>query len=171
MCYVLKFGSHLHKYNNKLYSTLGVGMQSFQTTLMISGDREMFTPYLPTYTHHRFLRFFAVKQPHPLSRVRRQAGSCQTNADCFPSGVNNISSEFVNCVAGQCVCMQCFMSDDDTGRCRNCSDYRYDIMQGICGVDNRPRQLTAFLLSLFLSSTGAANFYIGQDGLGKAYLL
>ena len=134
--------------------------------------QRMLTPYMyPHYIHHRFLRFFAVRQPHPLSRVRRQVGSCQTNADCFPSGVNNVSSNLVSCVAGQCVCMECFMSDDDTGRCQNCSDYRYDSGLGICGVDNRPRQLTAFLLSLFLSSTGAANFYIGQDGLGKAYLL
>ena len=144
-------------------------MQLYKFTILV--HREMFTPYLHPYTHHRFLRFFAVRQPHPLSRVRRQGGSCQTNADCFPSGVNNVSSEFVSCVAGQCVCMECFMSDDDTGRCRNCSDYRYDSAQDMCGVDNRPRQLTAFLLSLFLSSTGAANFYIGQDGLGKAYLL
>ena len=43
-------------------------------------------------------------------------------------------------------------------------------VQGMCGVDNRPCQLTAFLLSLFLSLMGTANFYTGQDGLGKAYL-
>lgn len=172
--------------------TLSVGMQSFQTTLKLSDQPESGTysllyliatfytilvqgkcshPFLHPYTLHRFLRFFAVKQPDPLSRVRRQGGSCQTNADCLPSGVSNISSDLVSCVAGQCLCMDCFMSDDDSGRCRRCNDYPYDPVLRICGRDDRPRQLTAFLLSLFLSSTGAANFYIGQDGLGKAHLL
>ena len=67
---------------------------------------------------------------------------------------------------GECVCNMCF-TRNSSGLCELCSDYRYSSSQGICGVDNRPRQLTAFLLSLFLSSTGAANFYIGRNELGK----
>lgn len=68
-------------------------------------------------------------------------------------------------VVGQCVCNDCFMMDDSTGRCSVCSDYPYTSPGG-CGTDNRQSQLTAFLLSLFLSSTGAANFYIGRNELG-----
>ena len=59
------------------------------------------------------------------------------------------------------------MRDGETGRCRLCDDYRYSQGQRICGNDNRPSQLTAFLLSFFLSGTGAANFYIGQTSLGQ----
>ena len=60
---------------------------------------------------------------------------------------------------------------NDAGRCSAtlCSDFGYDNASQACGVDRRPTQLAAFLISLFVSSTGAANFYIGQNGLGKKY--
>ena len=60
---------------------------------------------------------------------------------------------------------------DSNGRCsaRLCPDYIYDNGTQVCGNDGRPTQLAAFLISLFVSSTGAANFYIGQNGLGKFY--
>ena len=49
-----------------------------------------------------------------------------------------------------------------------CPDFQYDNKTRMCSsVDNRKSQLTAFLLSLFLSYVGAANFYIGQNGLGE----
>lgn len=71
-------------------------------------------------------------------------------------------------LTGSCVCSDCFMLDGQ-GQCSStlCIDYQYNNGSGVCLPDNRPSQLTAFLLSLFLSSTGAANFFIGQDGLGK----
>ena len=59
------------------------------------------------------------------------------------------------------------MMDSETGRCRLCSDYTYSEVLQTCGNDNRQSQLTAFLLSFFLSGTGAANFYIGQMSLGQ----
>ena len=68
------------------------------------------------------------------------------------------------------MCNECFMKDEETGRCRLCADYVYGEIAQDCGTDNRPSQLTAFLLSLFLSGTGAANFYIGQTGLGQCEL-
>ena len=71
---------------------------------------------------------------------------------------------------GKCVCNDCFMRATN-GTCRLCQDYLYSDGQQQCVTDNRPSQLTAFLLSLFLSSTGAANFYIGQNSLGEAYLV
>lgn len=73
---------------------------------------------------------------------------------------------FVVFHSGECVCTDCFMINDTTGRCRICSDYAYSNISRACGVDHRPSQLTAFLLSFFLSSTGAANFYIGRSSLG-----
>jgi hypothetical protein len=59
------------------------------------------------------------------------------------------------------------MINDSNGRCRTCSDYTYIESRRECGIDSRPSQLTAFLLSFFLASTGAANFYIGRDDLGE----
>ena len=56
------------------------------------------------------------------------------------------------------------------GTCVNveCKDVHYDQEDLEC-IDNRPKQLVAFLLSIFLSSCGAANFYIGRDDLGTMH--
>ncbi len=59
------------------------------------------------------------------------------------------------------------MYDPGQGICFNCSDYLYFDVNGTCGVDNRQDQRRAFFLSLFFSSTGAANFYIKSYGLGE----
>ena len=84
-----------------------------------------------------------------------------------------IVTQFVNFPTlseGVCACSECF-EEGPSGRCVNveCEDWRYDQSEREC-VDNRPKQLTAFLLSLFISSTGAANFYIGRNDLGKSLL-
>ena len=70
--------------------------------------------------------------------------------------------------AGRCECADCFMLDEQ-GQCSStlCPDFQYNNGSGVCATDQRQTQLTAFLLSLFLSSTGAANFYIGQSALGE----
>lgn len=65
-----------------------------------------------------------------------------------------------------CVCSGCF-AYNSAGLCTVCPSYQYNNASGECGIDRRPKQLTAFLLSLFLSSVGAANFYIHQNGLGE----
>ena len=50
-----------------------------------------------------------------------------------------------------------------------CNRYLTDTQE--CG-DDRKSQKTALLLSVFLSASGAANFYIGQNVLGMyMYLL
>lgn len=69
---------------------------------------------------------------------------------------------------GLCVCNDCFTKASN-GTCVNveCEDWRFNPSEQKCD-DDRPKQLTAFLLSLFLSSTGAANFYIGRNDLGKS---
>ncbi|XP_064399281.1 uncharacterized protein LOC135345769 [Halichondria panicea] len=113
-------------------------------------------------------------------RVRRQSpATCNSNSDCLADPTLNPPVELVQCFpgtgpggAGQCECSQCFMLNSN-GLCdvSLCPDYLYNNVSDVCGQDSRPRQLTAFLVSLFASSTGAANFYIGQDGLGGGQLV
>lgn len=106
-------------------------------------------------------------------RFKRQSTRvCEdgNNTLCLPEGVTSAPMELVDCIEGQCVCQDCFMINDSTGQCRICSEYSYRNGSNSCGLDNRPSQLTAFLLSLFLSSTGAANFYIGRNDIGGGQL-
>ena len=139
---------------------------------------------------------YRVVRDVELTRSVRQSNTfqCQNegqNGECVPEGVDNIPTSLVNCVAGkilytfnsmcqalelfnvlgQCVCNMCFMRNSSSGRCRTCMEYPYSRNQSLCGFDSRPKQLTAFLLSFFLSSTGAANFYIGQNSLGNNILV
>ncbi len=93
---------------------------------------------------------------------------CTNSSDCFPPGVNNAPASLISCDGlNLCICNECF-ERNETGQCElnDCDDYEYDSSQREC-VDDRRSQLVAFLLSLFLASTGAANFYIGQNGLGE----
>ena len=111
----------------------------------------------------------------PGSRVRREietrqvvSMNCSEAPQCWPDNTP-VPSTLINCdqVTNQCICNDCFFRND-TGRCEEDSCEDYFFRDNEC-VDDRPSQLTAFLLSLFLSSTGAANFYIGQDGLGRSF--
>lgn len=70
-------------------------------------------------------------------------------------------------LGGVCECNACFMVDPGSSTCFTCSDFMYDPASGSCGTDFRQDQRRAFVLSFFLSSTGAANFYIESYGLGK----
>ncbi len=72
---------------------------------------------------------------------------------------------------GECQCSDCFMLNSN-GTCEAslCPDYLYNNNSNVCGADSRPSQLTAFLLTLFVASTGAGNFYIGQDALGDSFI-
>ena len=67
---------------------------------------------------------------------------------------------------GVCDCNDCFERGDNVTCVQSsCDEYSYDEAELEC-KDDRPKQLTALLLSVFISSTGAANFYIGRDDLG-----
>ena len=70
-------------------------------------------------------------------------------------------------LGGECECNKCLMLHPDSRKCFTCVDYPYNITSDSCGTDVRQDQRRAFVLSLFLSSTGAANFYIESYGLGK----
>ena len=99
----------------------------------------------------------------------RQEFSCDDNSDCYPNAT--VPSSLVECFSGVCRCMECFELGSD-GRCTiefpTC--YFYDSGTLSC-QDDRRSQLVAFLLSLFLSGVGAANFYVGQTGLAVGQLV
>lgn len=117
----------------------------------------------------RFLHDFSRSYQGEHVRVRRQtARNCTSDEECIrnPTVTGNVSSNLVRCDNGNCVCNDCFFMDNSDGLCYTCIDYPYNSTTRMCGSDSRQNQLTALLLSLFLSAFGAANFYIEQTALG-----
>ena len=103
-----------------------------------------------------------------ISVVLRQA-TCSNPSQCLPEEFRNISAptDLVNCTDGVCTCNDCFTVTGSTCTIRQCWSFE----NGSC-VDGRTRsQQTATLLSAFLSSVGAANFYIGRNDLGAGQLV
>lgn len=96
------------------------------------------------------------------------AYTCNSAIDCVPSNIGAaVPESFINCnsTSGQCICSGCFDLFNDTCQLNKC--HRYDSTQNC--TDNRKSQRKVILLSAFLSSVGAANFYIGQYLLGRLY--
>ena len=91
---------------------------------------------------------------------------CTEDKDCYPKESENytIPSDLVSCKEQTCVCVDCFYSLNDTCAVRGC--HHYDNDTGKC-VDERKSLKKVLILSVFLSSTGTANSYIGQSTLGK----
>lgn len=118
----------------------------------------------------------AISYSSPLLTERQSPEpSCATQQDCFPNELANSTSvpdPFIRCnAAGRCVCESCFMLNETGNVCYlqpPCTNFNVNTSQ--C-VDTRRSQLTAFLLSLFLSWTGAANFYINQLALAIPQLI
>lgn len=109
--------------------------------------------------------------------IRQTAPLCSSNSDCFPSGFTNSSIvpvSLVQCLSnGACFCNECFTRNLTTNKCffeyPNC--YYFDKTSGTSTcVDRRRSQVVAFVLSLTLAGVGAANFYIGQNGLAGGQL-
>ena len=95
--------------------------------------------------------------------------SCLDSFQCLPAEFRNVSvpADAVNCTDGVCSCSSCFTVTGGTCSLRQCWSFE----NGSC-VDGRTRsQLTAILLSAFLSSVGAANFYIGRNDLAAGQLV
>lgn len=92
---------------------------------------------------------------------------CNNVTDCVPFNLTeSIPQDLIDCntSSGVCVCSECFELLNDTCQLRKC--WEFNAEQNLC-TDNRKTQKTAVLLSAFLSSVGAANFYIGQYLLGE----
>ena len=105
----------------------------------------------------------------PISVALRQA-ACSTPAQCLPAeefGNISVPTDLVNCTDGVCSCSSCFVVNGSACTIRQCWSWE----NGSC-VDGRTlSQRTAVLLSAFLSSVGAANFYIGRNDLGAGQLV
>ena len=105
----------------------------------------------------------------------RQSFICSNDSQCYPNGLTNVPQRLIECVSGTCTCYDCFTQDQSTGQCTQTvatpADCYYFNSVTLQCVDNRKSQVVAFALSLTLSSVGAANFYIGQNGLGAGQLV
>ena len=104
--------------------------------------------------------------------MRQNQLSCTDDRDCYPNEYSNqtIPTRLIECTNNICFCGDCF-SQDDNGRCvieNEC--YYYNDRTAEC-VDNRRSQVTAFVLSMLLSSVGAANFYIERYDLAVSQLV
>ena len=100
--------------------------------------------------------------------VRQAAGTCNSQADCLPANLTGytVPDSLVTCNQGICQCSQSCFTLTET-RCGYSTCGWYGPNTTICTPINQKSQLIAFFLTLFLSDVGAANFYIGQSGLGK----
>ena len=106
----------------------------------------------------------------PIHRVKRlqvefPLNRCTSDASCV--SYMNVSSELVHCDlnTGLCICNDCFVRINDTCQVVAPTCRSYSEASEQC-LDLRKSQETALLLTVFLSSIGAANFYIGQNLLG-----
>ena len=112
------------------------------------------------------------------TRSLLQTFMCASQEECVPDEFRNstgvptgVPTNLVDCIFGECICQDCFMVAEvgsDVGRCtlRECREYTRNGCE-----DDRRSQLTALLLSIFLSGVGAANFYIDRDGLAAGQLV
>eukprot|EP00731_Ephydatia_muelleri_P006821 Em0003g1069a len=97
--------------------------------------------------------------------------ACSNSSDCYPAGLNGTSVpiKYINCSNQKCVCSGCFYATISYKSCAYQSCWEYAKTTQTCN-DLRKDQRTAFLLSLFLSALGAANFYIERYDLGGIQL-
>eukprot|EP00731_Ephydatia_muelleri_P002409 Em0001g2409a len=130
------------------------------------------------------LKLVVVEDSHPCLGTQDVHGmswavratafvSCLNNTDCYPTVLKGsaVPSDYIKCESYNCICSgNCFKLNgficdfsvwgeysNATNNCTTASDLK--------------DQKTAFLLSLFLSSIGAANFYIGRNDLAIPQLV
>ena len=102
-----------------------------------------------------------------ISGVVKQTASSDTT-QCLPDEYQNVSvpKEIVSCNGGVCSCDDCFTAAGSICAIGQCWSFE----NGSC-IDGRNRsKLISILLTAFLSSIGAANFYIGRYDLGVIQL-
>jgi hypothetical protein len=113
--------------------------------------------------------------PSLTKRIETPSG-CVNNvaSHCYPANFSGIPINLIQCINTKCFCTDCFTLNATSGKCSltipsptDC--YYFDAHTASC-IDNRKSQTTAFVLSLLLSDVGAANFYIGRNGLGAGQL-
>ena len=94
--------------------------------------------------------------------------TCSTSNDCYPNNLygSRVPTKYINCSDQKCVCSDCFYATNSYKSCAYQRCWEYDDITQTCN-DLRKDQRTAFLLSLFLSALGAANFYVQQYVMGR----
>ena len=113
-------------------------------------------------------RFLSIS-PTQFNRQTYVWSQCSSDEDCIPIEYQNVTipTSLISCntSSGLCKCQKCFIRSKDVCKInRNaCNKFMADTSE--CS-DDRKFQKTTLLLSVFLSATGAANFYIGQNILG-----
>ena len=122
------------------------------------------------YTSHAFPRVYPeLEGPRgEVISVNLRQIACSDPSQCLPEEYRNASvpTDIVNCTGGVCICSSCFVAAGTTCAISPCWNFE----NGSC-IDGRTRsQVTAILLSAFLSSVGVANFYIGRYDLGAGQL-
>lgn len=124
--------------------------------------------YYVLYVEIIIFLFCFVFRSVAISKTRKGfSNACQENEDCIPAEYNNVPSTLISCntSTGLCECNECFIRLRDVCQLNNKTCEKFDDELPAC-TDDRRSQKKALLLSTFLSSTGAANFYIGQNILG-----
>eukprot|EP00731_Ephydatia_muelleri_P006487 Em0003g735a len=109
---------------------------------------------------------------HPISVRQTSPMNCTADSNCSPSNITGYPvPNGVKCINNACVCSgSCFSLSTVASRCTYSTCGWYNPNTTVCTAFAPKSQLTAFLLSFFVMPTGAANFYIGQNGLGGAQL-
>ena len=118
----------------------------------------------------------AVDERSHSIRPRQTEDECTTDRSCYPANFPpnaNINSTLVRCAnisftAGglMCVCEQCFVRNETSQICEiDMPCQSYNITSGVC-FDSRFSQQTVFILAVFLTGVGAANFFIGRPEFG-----
>ena len=95
---------------------------------------------------------------------RSTSAQCTNDTVCLPLSLNGTSTSLVNCTSSQCECKsECFELNTSSNTCTLVSSpcYSYSSALGEC-QSSAPRKITALLLSLFVGTTGADNFYINR---------
>jgi hypothetical protein len=108
----------------------------------------------------------------PLQTKATARKACTSQSNCLPNTIANktgVPTSLVSCDMNTftCVCKECFQLKDS--KCYDQPCWTYNSGTHTC-VDTRKSQLTAFLLSFFLSYVGAANFYIERHDFAGAQL-
>eukprot|EP00731_Ephydatia_muelleri_P002392 Em0001g2392a len=112
-------------------------------------------------------------EPSPVMRSLQAARAtafvpCLKNSDCYPTALVAVPSDYIKCESYNCICSSnCFKLNGFICDFSVCGQYS-NVTNNCTTASDLKDQKTAFLLSLFLSSTGAANFYIGRNDLDVA---
>ncbi|KAL5517098.1 hypothetical protein EMCRGX_G002568 [Ephydatia muelleri] len=114
-------------------------------------------------------------EPSPVMRSLRATAfvPCLNDTDCYPTALKGsaVPSDYIKCESNNCVCnSNCFKLNGFICDFSVCGQYSNATKNCITASDLKD-QKTAFLLSLFLSFIGAANFYIGRYDLAIPQLV